>query len=746
MARLLLLLLLILPLPAHAQTPPTQAQARSALDVLKDEKKRTELITTLEAIAAATEPAAPALPLAPDSLGAQLIAGASERLDWLSVSLWRGLAAVTDFPLILRWFEVLFTDIAIRAQIIETAWRFGLALALALLAEAAVRRLLAPTRAALVARAPETTAAHPSVEGIAEAEAGATERLPRRLPALLGGLMTTLGRLPYALAGFVLDLLPRTAVLAVAYAAIGLGLGDGAAPRFVILASLHAYVLYGVVNGLARMTLAAEPRSLTLFLVPAPIAADLLSRLRWTAGVAIFGVTAVETALLFGMYRLAHDTVVKILALVVTVMICAAVLRHRNTIARLIRPAPEAKGVATAVRDSVAGVWHLVACGYLVSLWLVWAIDLPDGFIRLLRLSISTGIILALAWLGHRAMARLMLRATATATELPDIDPALAARLRSYLRALGRLARLAINIAAILAMLTAWGIPAFAWLVNSQLGPRLLAALANLAATFAFALLVWEGVNYTVERHLARLAADQQAARSARLRTLLPMLRTTLLVAISGFTLLITLSEIGVNIAPLLAGAGVIGLAIGFGSQKLVLDVITGLFLLLENAMQVGDSVTLGGLSGTVENLSIRTIRLRALDGSVHIIPFSAVTTVTNMTRDFGYAVIDLNIGLNESPDHISEILTALAEEMRASPPWTTAMTGPLDIMGVEKFLPDAWVMRARVRTTPSQRWAVGRELNRRIKEKFDELAIESPMTSTQALSRSPSPEAEASQ
>ncbi len=97
------------------------------------------------------------------------------------------------------------------------------------------------------------------------------------------------------------------------------------------------------------------------------------------------------------------------------------------------------------------------------------------------------------------------------------------------------------------------------------------------------------------------------------------------------------LSEIGVNIAPLLAGAGVIGIAVGFGSQKLVQDLITGLFLLLENAMQVGDVVTLGGLTGTVEALSIRTIRLRALDGCVHIIPFSAVTTVTNQTRDYSY-------------------------------------------------------------------------------------------------------------
>jgi small conductance mechanosensitive channel len=106
------------------------------------------------------------------------------------------------------------------------------------------------------------------------------------------------------------------------------------------------------------------------------------------------------------------------------------------------------------------------------------------------------------------------------------------------------------------------------------------------------------------------------------------------------------------------------------------------------------------------------------------------------MTRDFGYAVLDLSVGLNETPERIGEILHKIAEEMREDIQWRTAMTGPLEVMGVEKFLPDAWVMRARVRTTPGQRWAVGRELNQRIKARFDEQGIESPMTSWRALGK----------
>jgi small-conductance mechanosensitive channel len=177
----------------------------------------------------------------------------------------------------------------------------------------------------------------------------------------------------------------------------------------------------------------------------------------------------------------------------------------------------------------------------------------------------------------------------------------------------------------------------------------------------------------------------------------------------------------------------VLGVAIGFGSQKLVQDLITGLFLLLENTMQVGDVVALGGLTGTVENLSIRTIRLRAIDGSVHIIPFSSVTTVTNQTRDFSYALIDCQVGLNEEPDNIADVLREVAKTMRSEPRWQDAITADLEVMGVNAFGDNAWTLRVRIRTTPSQRWAVNREFNRRLKYRFDELSIQSPITAWRA-------------
>ena len=156
--------------------------------------------------------------------------------------------------------------------------------------------------------------------------------------------------------------------------------------------------------------------------------------------------------------------------------------------------------------------------------------------------------------------------------------------------------------------------------------------------------------------------------------------------------------------------------------------------------MQVGDIVTLGGLTGTVEALSIRTIRLRALDGSVHIVPFSAVTTVTNQTRDYGYAVLDISVGLNEEPAQVIPVVCDLAAEMRRDPKWASLVLEELDVMGVEKFVDSAWVLRVRMKTQPASRWSVSRELNRRVKLRFDELAIESPLTSYRVLSAPPAP------
>ena len=215
-------------------------------------------------------------------------------------------------------------------------------------------------------------------------------------------------------------------------------------------------------------------------------------------------------------------------------------------------------------------------------------------------------------------------------------------------------------------------------------------------------------------------------ARRASAR-LLPMLRTALAIAILILVVLTTLSQIGVNIAPLLAGAGIVGVAIGFGSQKLVQDLITGLFLLLENAMQVGDWVTLAGVSGSVENLSIRTIRLRAGDGSLHIIPFSSVTMVNNTNRGLGNAAVSVDVAAREDPDEVGEVLKAIVAEMRDDPAFKPTDPQRPAVLGRRQGGRLSAVLVGQIVCTDSGRWGVQREFNRRYKKRFRELGIEIP-------------------
>ncbi len=249
-----------------------------------------------------------------------------------------------------------------------------------------------------------------------------------------------------------------------------------------------------------------------------------------------------------------------------------------------------------------------------------------------------------------------------------------------------------------------------------------------------------------MERQLAALTRDAHFARAARLRTFQPMLRTTLLGVIIAVVALTALSEIGVNVAPLLAGAGILGIAIGFGSQKLVQDVITGLFLLLESTVQVGDNVTVSGLSGVVENVSIRTIRLRAGDGSVHIIPFSAVTTITNASRGAGNAAVSVSVAYKEDTDRAGQLLKDIVEQMRNEAAFKPLIRSDLELWGVDKVDGSMATIVGQIRCTDSGRWAVQREFNRRMKIRFQEEGIEIASPGQTVLMQLPPPTTEAAE
>jgi moderate conductance mechanosensitive channel len=379
----------------------------------------------------------------------------------------------------------------------------------------------------------------------------------------------------------------------------------------------------------------------------------------------------------------------------------------------------------TVLRNRLADVWHYLAIFADLALWAIWAFRIPNGY-SLLAYYASVAILVLVAarvaWtIALGGIERAIHPGSGLLAGFPTAE-LLAARYRPVLRlALTTI----IAIVAIGALLEAWGVDALSWFDPGRLGAILLSELSSVLLAVAVAIIVWEACNVAIERQLARFAREGAYARASRLRTLLPMLRTALIVTILTIAGLTALSAVGVNIAPLLAGAGIVGIAVGFGSQKLVQDVVTGVFLLLENAMQVGDFVTVSGLSGTVENLTVRSIRLRAGDGSVHIIPFSAVTSVTNTNRGIGNAAISVNLAYDEDIDKAGDVLKQIAAEMRREPEFKSLMRGDLDLWGVDKVDGATVTIVGQIECTDSGRWPVQREFNRRMKMRFQKLGVD---------------------
>jgi small conductance mechanosensitive channel len=220
------------------------------------------------------------------------------------------------------------------------------------------------------------------------------------------------------------------------------------------------------------------------------------------------------------------------------------------------------------------------------------------------------------------------------------------------------------------------------------------------------------------------LDALERAKRARTLGSLVNNVATTL---ISMVAVLMVLNEVGINIAPVLTGAGIAGLAVGFGAQTLVRDVINGFFLILEDQIRVGDSAAINGVGGLVEQINLRTIVLRDEEGAVHVFPNGSITTLANKSKDFSFYVISLPIPYHEDPDRVTRILHEVGEELRQDRYFGTFILAPVEIMGVDAFADWAMQIKMRIKTVPQRQWEVGRELRKRIRRALDAAGVPVP-------------------
>ncbi|MGF6933320.1 small-conductance mechanosensitive channel [Paraburkholderia sp. UCT70] len=778
--------------PASAAVTLTPQQARDALAVLNDPKRRAQVADTLQAIAAAGALSAPpasapaaasaaasapaaasgAAALVPDAfksngLASQLAREGSHYAGYLATSLRGSIAALLDVASVRAWWNWQFANPHARAVLFKVLWSLLAALIPALVLEWLARLLLRRVYRAIAERreaalqddndnspppahaAGAAPAGHPptstpppppmsSVPSVLEAEAQAVATgpaAPYATPSAKGRAIETEGkrnathhwtllqRLPRALLITLVRLVPIAVFVGAASALMSIFTGNGTPQDRALDSLIDVYVVCRCVVIVGAFFLQPSAPRLRLLRMGDAWAAFVLGWIVRIVSVVGAGVALAEVAQALGMNDAAHLALLKVVSLAGHVMISILVLRCAKPVANRIRNRFAAHESLEMFGNAFADAWAVVTVVIVMGLWFVWAFDVQNGYHALVNIGGKTLAIL----IGARLVSIVIFGALARIFHVQDDASRSLVHEHAYryYPALRRVIGWIIGSVTALVLLQAWGVDVIDLFRSGTIGHRLASALATIAVAAIIALVVWEVVNVSAERRLDNWTSNGDLVRAARLRTLMPMLRTALFCVIALVVVLTGLSQLGVNIGPLLAGASIFGVALGFGSQKLVQDFITGIFLLMENAMQVGDWVTLAGVSGTVEYLSIRTVRLRGGDGSLFTVPFSSVSTVNNTNRGIGNAAVRVNIVFGQDVERAIDTLKEIGASLRTDDNFKDGILADFSFWGVDAVDGSAITLAGQMQCRDTSRWGVQREFNRRILERFSELGIE---------------------
>ncbi|MBW3504064.1 mechanosensitive ion channel domain-containing protein [Pseudomonas sp. DSV-1] len=403
------------------------------------------------------------------------------------------------------------------------------------------------------------------------------------------------------------------------------------------------------------------------------------------------------------------------------------IIRFRRPIAHLIRNQPLSRRLTRrALSDSIdiLGTYWFIPALILVGISLVATFVSAGDTSTALRQSLICTVLVVLCMVINGLVRRHSQR-----PQRGHKRHALySERLKSFLYTL---AHLIVWLVFIELGLRVWGMSLISFTEGE--GHEISVKLFSLGGTLLFAWLIWILSDTAVHHALTR---SRKGLANARAQTMMPLIRNVLFVAIFIIALIVALANMGMNVTPLLAGAGVIGLAIGFGAQSLVADLITGLFIIIEDSLAIDDYVDVGGHLGTVEGLTIRTVRLRDIDGIVHTIPFSEIKSIKNYSREFGYAIFRVAIPYNMDIDDAIKLMREVGQKMRNDPLQRRNIWSPLEIQGVESFESGSAILRARFKTAPIKQWEVSRAFNLSLKRHLDEAGLDlaTPRLSVQVV------------
>ncbi|MEX1198200.1 MAG: mechanosensitive ion channel domain-containing protein [Pseudohongiellaceae bacterium] len=518
----------------------------------------------------------------------------------------------------------------------------------------------------------------------------------------------------------VLRLVPLAAFLGIAWLALPL-FEPRPVTQTVLFSLVYAHVIAQGVMIMARTSLAVDNPEQRPYPLQDETAAYGYVWIRRITIVTVYGYFINQALLQLGMEGDSQSLLVDLTGLVVALLFVALILQNRQPVAAAIRGGEQVTGMAAQLRGTLGMFWHLLAILYIIGVYVVWATELEGGFAFLVWRTVATLVILLAARLALSGAQHGMEKLFHLPARLREQYPNLDLRADRYRPAVTQVLKIILVIVAVIALAQAWGLNA-AGLFATEAGQALLARIVRILLIIAAGFLVWEITAALIERKLHAANGDTR-----RLVTVLPLLKNIVRISIGAVAIMIVLSELGMNIGPLIASAGVIGLAVGFGAQTLVRDLISGMFVIFEDIIAVGDWVEIGSHTGIVEAMHIRTMELRDLSGNIRVIPFGDVTSVHKVANDYSYALIVIGVAYREDVEEVMSLLSQIGEEMQQEEQWKDIILEPLMVDGLNAMASSSIDIRLRLKCKPLEQWALRREFLRRTKKLFDEKGIEIP-------------------
>ena len=422
----------------------------------------------------------------------------------------------------------------------------------------------------------------------------------------------------------------------------------------------------------------------------------------------------------------AAATAVQILVMITVVTVgVIIVLQNKDDVRVWLSELAVRRGNAGLWRvlAAVGQQWHVLAIAYLLALLVVWFANPEEALPFMLGATVQSLLAIVIGSLIVGFISRFVNVGLRLPPDISQRLPLLESRLQAFVPAVMAVVRWVVIAGVVVSVGQAWELFDFAGWIGSDEGLGVAGSVVSAALIVLIAIVLHVVVASWVEYRLSSSAGKTPTPRE---KTLLNLFKNAFTVALVIFGVMLALAQIGVNIAPLLAGAGVVGLAIGFGAQKLVQDIITGIFIQFENVMNEGDVVAVGDKSGVVEKLTIRSVTIRDLTGTVHLIPFSSVDQVSNMVRGFSFHVAEIGVAYDSDIEAVKLAMhDAFAQLMETS--HRDEILDDLDMQGIIAFADSAITVRARIKTLPGKQWAIGRKYSELVKTIFSERGIEIP-------------------